>query len=182
MDSRHHSRFGTQNSAAEVMCAVTAELRHLRASYRELTRRIRVVRGVVHALRDLGSAAAAGNSYHDELTAPPRLNESLADRHVEEVLKQSEQSERTSVCSSNPELRRACRIALMETTAAVSDEEIYSRIVRRGSFSFIGVESAARAIYEELSALVEQGEIRMVGRYSKRLWQRIPPRHSPDPA
>ena len=47
-------------------------------------------------------------------------------------------------------LRRAIRIAVFETPAVVSDEEIYLRILRRGSFDFPDYGSAAPAIDEEL--------------------------------
>jgi hypothetical protein len=60
-------------------------------------------------------------------------------------------------CSAvHPELVRACRIALMETREVASPEQIYSRIVRRASFSFEGIEHPFVAIAEALGILAEE--------------------------
>ncbi len=85
--------------------------------------------------------------------------------------------EREPSRTENPELRRACRIALMETTAAVSDDEVHARIVRRGSFRFASAAFAAQAIAHELTLMADQGEVRIVSHPSKRLWRRIYPDH-----
>jgi hypothetical protein len=66
----------------------------------------------------------------------------------------------------------------METSAAVCDDEIYTRIVRRGSFRFAGAESAGEAIAHELSVMAAHGEVRIVCHPPKRSWQRIPPDHN----
>jgi hypothetical protein len=73
---------------------------------------------------------------------------------------------------SEPGLSRACRIALLESSAA-SLEEIRERIVRRGSFSFAEFASADAAIIRTLNFMVEVGEIRSVEIANQRRWQRI---------
>jgi hypothetical protein len=70
-------------------------------------------------------------------------------------------------------LRRACRIALLETANAVSDGELLARITRRGSFCFADTDAALRAIDQELTAMAEQGEVQPIHSSSQRLWQRI---------
>lgn len=153
------------------------ELRELRASYKELTRRIRILRSTVDALRELGGGAA------DDLPEPMwsvsgTQNEAWLRSNVETLPPRARIAARKKwLCSKSSDLRRACRIALMETSHAISDEEIYRRVVRRGSFCFTDPESAARAILHELSVMREIGEIRIVPGPFKRLWQRIPPNH-----
>jgi hypothetical protein len=55
-------------------------------------------------------------------------------------------------------LHRACRIALMETAEPVTAHEIYSRIVRRGSFAFDQSENAIAEIDRVLSLMRKTGE------------------------
>jgi hypothetical protein len=61
------------------------------------------------------------------------------------------------------ELRRACRIALMESQETASLEEVYSRIVRRESFSFAGVEYPLVAIARIVNILAEEARNRDPG-------------------
>jgi hypothetical protein len=77
----------------------------------------------------------------------------------------------------NPDLRRACRIALLETANAVSDRELLDRITRRGSFCFADTDSALFAIDQELTAMAEQGEVQPINSSSQRLWERISSAH-----
>jgi hypothetical protein len=55
-------------------------------------------------------------------------------------------------------LRRACRIALMEIDEPASAEEIYSRIVRRESFTFNSSDDAVAAIARALEVMARDGE------------------------
>ena len=55
-----------------------------------------------------------------------------------------------------PELRRACRIAILESREAASPDEIYARIVRRASFSFEGIERPLVAIAGAIESLAEE--------------------------
>jgi hypothetical protein len=75
--------------------------------------------------------------------------------------------------NQNPDLRRACRIALLETANAVSESELLARIARRGSFCFADTDSALLAIDQELTAMAEHGEVRAINASPQRLWQRI---------
>jgi hypothetical protein len=81
---------------------------------------------------------------------------------------------KTTVRSLNPDLRRACRIALMEASDTFSEYDIYSRIVRRGSFDFAGGNAADVA--KELDAMVEDGEVWLANNPALHHWQRTPPR------
>lgn len=55
-------------------------------------------------------------------------------------------------------LHRACRIALLETAEPSTTPEIYSRIVRRGSFAFDRSENAIAEIDRVLSLMSKTGE------------------------
>jgi hypothetical protein len=70
-------------------------------------------------------------------------------------------------------LRRACRIALLEGEGPVSLEELYARIVRRGSFSFVNVESASPLLLRALRVLAEDGEAQLLESAPGLRWQRV---------
>ena|ERR1700730_9174023 len=65
----------------------------------------------------------------------------------------------SSKCAKS-DLTRACRIALMESQGTASLEEIYSRIRRRGSFSFAGIEYPLVAIARILDILAGEARTR----------------------
>lgn len=174
MGSRDYSRPVAQKSATEVIYVVMAELRELRASYREVTKRIRILRSVVQALRELGISPAAEATSSTDPASQSELNESCPNRNVVcGLLRRATVGQRRTVCIENPELRRACRIALIETTTAISLEEVYERIVRRGSFNFPTRDFAIRSIAQQLEDMAEHGEIRAVNHSLRRLWRRL---------
>jgi hypothetical protein len=69
-------------------------------------------------------------------------------------------------------MRRACRIALMETDEAATVDEIYLRIAQRGSFHFDNVYQAAATIRQTLNLMTEQGEALVVGTNPRPRWKR----------
>jgi hypothetical protein len=73
---------------------------------------------------------------------------------------------------ANESIRRACRIALMETEEAATVDEIYSRIVHRESFHFDNIYQAAAAIRQSLNSMTEQGEILVVETHPCPRWKR----------
>jgi len=77
----------------------------------------------------------------------------------------------------NPELKRACRIALLEASGSLSVNDVYERILRRGSFMFANPEFGKSKIVSELTALVEEGSARLFSVGFDCRWQRI---HSPE--
>jgi hypothetical protein len=150
MASANYSASQEPPPISEVLRMVVQEHRELRARYQDVTSRIRKLRNAVRMLRSLGVA--------DDCADPAQETE-----HQHAIRRQARRDD--------PALRRACRIAVLETVEAVSNEEIYARIVRRGSFSFVNAGAAARAIAAELSSMAEQGELRRVDNATK--WQRI---------
>jgi hypothetical protein len=63
----------------------------------------------------------------------------------------------------------------MEAGGAASVDEIRSRIVRRGSFSFSDSAFADTAMIRTLHAMSDAGEIRRLEDGPQSLWQRISP-------
>jgi hypothetical protein len=180
MASSDYSGPAAGNSVSEVLKVANTELRKLRAHHRMVTERIRRLRIVVDALGELGANAAS--SQPGDRTASPEP----AARGLSGVTWAARDSIRGSnkhharntagrTRSRNPDLRRACRIALLETLDAISREEVYERIVRRGSFRFASGESAASSIVEELNAMTKHGELRRIQGPFGWLWQRVPP-------
>jgi hypothetical protein len=175
MASTDHLRSGVE-SASEVLGAVIHELRELRASYNRVAKRIRVLRGAMHALQELDAQSFCDRSEQVAVEIasrgrPSEPNTMLASE--EAVCRLPAIQKRSTHNNQNPDLKRACRIALLETANAVSDSELLARIIRRGSFCFADTDSALLAIDEQLTAMAEQGEVLAINNSSQRLWQRI---------
>lgn len=69
-------------------------------------------------------------------------------------------------------MRRACRIALLETDEAATVDEIYLRIAQRGSFHFDNVYQASAAIRQMLNLMTKQGEALVVDTNPRPRWKR----------
>jgi hypothetical protein len=134
-------------------------LRQLRRSFQLL----------LHELQEGGRQATK-----DLVAEPPR---STRGQPVREVVNENDRRTRTELHGkasiSGERLRRACRIAVMETDEAASAEDIRSRILRRGSFPFKNLEYAAVAIARTLDMMVEAGEVFSVDNGPDRHWKRI---------
>jgi len=179
MASGNYFGISCGNSVSEVLKIASTELRELRAHYRTVTQRIRKLRIVVDALRELG-----GHSVAFEMESKKPSSEHALDRRSsvttvpEEKFRQENKTPR-KIRRPSPDLRRACRIALLEKFESVSIEEVYQRIVRRGSFAFANADRAMPAIVEELNALANDGELRRIEAASGMSWQRNVPTADP---
>lgn len=135
----------------EVLKAASVELRELRDLQMQLTKRIRTVRSTMTALQNLQqlreNAAGQGKSL--------RMNQT------------------TEGNEPDPELRRACRIAMLESQEGLTKDEVLARIVRRGSYQFPNVASAKNAVRRELNAMVEEGELECEACEVGWKWKRI---------
>jgi hypothetical protein len=158
MSSINYSRPEPQISMVEVVKAAALELRRLRARHRAVTKRIRQLRIAVGALRGLKRDGMRHAEGVDGGNSNPTA-----------VLQE------WNIRAQSRDLRRACRIALLETIDAVTYTEIYARIVRRGSFLFDSPALAVAAIIEELNAMADAGEVRCVDASAEQRWQRISP-------
>lgn len=72
-------------------------------------------------------------------------------------------------------LRRACRIALLEGERSGTAEDIYARIVRRGSLPTTDQQRGVASILAALSLMATDAEVRGVGAGSHKIWQLSPP-------
>ena len=169
MASSDYSGLTGGTSVTEVLKSANTELQELRAHYRNVTQRIRRLRSVVNALGALGSEG-------DEQSLPESAVSgwSGVTASCKQVLGESRRHDK-KIRSRNPDLRRACRIAMLETFEAVSPEEVHKRIVRRGSFCFADADSAMLSIIDELNALTYSGELSRIQVPSGVLWRRITP-------
>jgi hypothetical protein len=104
-------------SVSAVIGSMQAELDALAQQKIELERRLRNLRRTLHALR--------------AMQAPPQLSRSS--RCLRRALRLPGADK-----PQNPyeELRRACRIALLEAEGPVTPDQIHASIMRRGSFRF----------------------------------------------
>jgi hypothetical protein len=171
MASSNHSQPSTEASASEVLKVVVLELHQLRTQYKELTSRIRNLRIAVDALRELGESTPSEPA---EATGLPQLHPNGSSKDsLGERLPRTRSRSRTFRGNSNPDLQRACRIALMESADAISIIEIHARILRRKSFVFVDRESAIHSILNELYAMLHQGELRRVDSSLGTTWQRL---------
>jgi hypothetical protein len=130
----------------------------------------------MHALQELDAQSFCGRSERVEVEMASRGRSSEPNTILtseDDVCRVSSIQKRSIHNNRNPDLRRACRIALLETANAVSDSELLARITRRGSFYFADTDSALLAIDQELTAMAEQGEVLAINSSSRRLWQRI---------
>jgi hypothetical protein len=179
MASIDHSRSGVE-SASQVLAAVIHELRELRASYNRVAKRIRVLKDAMHALKELGAQSFCDrpDPVEVKITSTGRsFGPSTILTSNDSVCRVPAIPKRRMHNNQNPDLRRACRIALLETANAVSENELLARITRRGSFCFANTDLALRAIHHELTAMAEQEEVQAINSSPQRLWQRISPSH-----
>jgi hypothetical protein len=145
-------------SVSAVVEMVQGELDTLLQRREEIRERIQNLHQVIHGLKRIGGAPAASDTAVDDHATGEW--QSLA---------------RVNASHSHPALRRACRIALLEGQEAASVTEIYSRIVRRGSFPFDSVRLAHPLLARTLNIMTEEGEITCFKGVTPCRWQRIYP-------
>ena len=146
-----------QPPVGEILDTASLELRELQGRLRQLTQRIRTLRRALVVLQDLQSACG---------TQPQPTSKSSAEGNSSSLECQD------VVFQRDPALRRACRIALLEATEEISEEEILERINRRGSYSFPDQASARVAIASELEAMSKTREAARVRDSSGSKWRR----------
>ena len=166
-------REGTADTASESVSALLTqmqtELRSLVTQHKGLTQRIRGIYRLIQALQETTNAPA-----FDHVRVIPQP--ASADRAIARRSNRYRQSAlRFRLCAVSISLQRACRIALMETETAVSLEEIYARIVRRGSFSFADTELARVKLFRVLNLMADDGEVRLLDNGPDWRWERKVP-------
>jgi hypothetical protein len=152
-----------RGSVTAVLQLVSVELLQLLVRREELAKRIRSLYTAVKSLEEFAAhppsnVAAVARKTMKEKPNPPEM--SIANPPE-------------SMDGASLRLRRACRIALLEADEPLSEQEIYERILRRGSFSFASADLACPAVLQELTAMAETGEIHCFRSGSNKRWRQI---------
>jgi hypothetical protein len=171
-----------ESALFETVRRVNAEALSLLTRRSEINRRIRGLHRLMHGLRDL--AAKTDSSRGDRSTHLNSAGQPCGEKTASlptccgNVLLERKVSEKQPLPlggSKNPlgQLRRACRIALMEAGGTASLDEIRSRIVRRGSFSFPDSGLSESVIVQTLDSMAASAEVRCQQNGAQLVWQRI---------
>jgi hypothetical protein len=155
----------SQTSVCKVVNFVHDELYGLLIQREGIERRIRNLRQVVNGLRRFAGQPVF-RSLSDQRLRSEELDTQRDGRKVPSQVSHQLGLERVN-------LRRACRIALMEATGPASLEEIHSRIARRGTCPTISWELAHPLLVGALNGMTENGEVRCLASGSSVRWQRI---------
>jgi hypothetical protein len=148
-----------------------AELDGLLARRDEIRERIHNLHQVIYGLQEIGRLRSESLQPASRRIINRPNNSGIAvDEHATGELRSCV---RSNTKYAHPALRRACRIALLEGQAAASVKEIYSRIVRRGSFPFDRLRLAHPLVAWALNIMTEEGEIRCFKNVTPWRWQRI---------
>ena len=164
-----------QGSLCEVIGVIEVELCVLFRRLEEVSRRMRKLHLALAAIHELvlwpaveGPHSGVQKSMGGTAVSPWALNRTAAT-----VTRYGFPKETKRNRDQTAGLRRACRIALLENSELMSAEEIYSRIVRRGSFTFANDDVARLAIAKELDTLTREGEARCWKNAHRSHWQRV---------
>jgi hypothetical protein len=121
------------------------------------------------AIRELGGVLNHKRKYTFPLPIRPTLKESFiandcADEPStnHEPAHQVPSSEQNGTNLTDVQVRRACRIALMEACAPASLHELYDRIQRRGSCDFRGCRYPMAVLRRALQHLESEGEAQVI--------------------
>ncbi len=174
---------GFQGSVSAVVELIQTELDSLLARREKLRERIQNLHHVIYGLQEIGGLAS-DDVLAESLKPGGRRgtnHQTGSDNGIDE---HAAGEWRSCVCGqtkyTHPALKRACRIALLEGEPAASVKEIYSRIVRRGSFQFDSPRLAHPLVARALNIMTEAGEIRCFKNDNLWRWQRLTRREDPD--
>lgn len=131
----------------------------------ELQSRKGHIRRRLQALRYLVTHSASTRSARQE---KPALAPSISRTEVSPVTP----APGPEIPQESDKLRRACRIALMESDQPQGCREIFRRIKHRGSLSFDGYPDPLQALTNELDLMTAQEEITCVSNRGEKRWQR----------
>jgi hypothetical protein len=146
------------------------EFEDLIARRKQLSWQISKISNALRALSSVLDLQLLPEPVHDEIFAEPSaLNE--RDKDDNALLKSSRKNNQPLV--SRTQLKRACRIALMETEGPASLREIAERIIRRGSCDLGGCKNPAAILNSALTSLALEGEAQLIRKGNCSYWQRL---------
>jgi hypothetical protein len=154
--------------------SVVALTKLLRSELGRLSKQDEALRQLRRSFQLLLHELQGGRQATKDLSAePPR---SARRQPVKGVVNQNDRMTKTEIRGkasiSGERLRRACRIAVMETDEEASAEDVRLRILRRGSFPFTNLEYAAVAIARTLDMMAKEGEVFSLDDGPNRRWKR----------
>jgi hypothetical protein len=139
-------------------------VRRAEAKLAELEGRKQYLRRRLQALRFLATHAAE--------TRPAERQENLAPGSSSSGQAIEQAAAEHDSPKGTPRLRRACRIALMESDEPQTTEQIYQRISKRGSVSFQGSTDPLSVLSTELELMAKESEITCRILQGEKRWQR----------
>lgn len=139
----------TVETVRDIVKRAEAKLSSLQAHRTFLRKRLRALHHLANTFATTGTSAAGFFSRESSKESAPVRN----------------QLPETSI-----NLRRACRIALIETEHATA-EEILKRICSRGSMSFPDSEDGLAVVTAELNQMLNDGEADVVESETARCWK-----------
>ncbi len=154
----------------------SAELDSLLERREKIRERIQNLHQVIDGLQEIGGVDTDDLRTGSAKSVSRRQTEPLANSDIaagEHDAGEDRLCLRSSTKYAHPALKRACRIALLEGHAAASVTEIYSRIVRRGSFHFDSLQLAHLLVARTLNIMTAEGEISCFKDVTPCRWQWI---------
>jgi hypothetical protein len=137
----------------------------------ELEARKQYLRRRVQALRFLATHAAQKSSAERPHNLASGQSSSAHDLNRSEHDVKRARADRDSGTGTTT-LRRACRIALMESDEPQTSKQIYQRICKRGSLSFQSSTDALHVLSAELDLMAKESEITYRVLDGEKRWQR----------
>jgi hypothetical protein len=165
------------SQASEIPFVIRALVEETREEFEDLIARRKQlswqISKINHALRALSSVLALQllpEPVHEEIFAE---HSALSERDKDDnaLLKSSRKNNQPLV--SRTQLKRACRIALMETEGPASLREIAERIVLRGSCDLSVCKNPATVLNSALTSLALEGEAQLIRKGNCSYWQRL---------
>ena len=156
-------------SVPALVVELQTELRSLMTRKKEIRWRINNIRSIMRGLQEMVTSPPLGD-VRAEPSSLPGVRP-LAVRPGGDGVADSPRH-------PNPprdSLQRACRIALLESETPASLEDIYTRVVRRGSISFASSQRARKILLRVLNVMCQDGEVRLFKTGQGPRWQRISP-------
>ncbi|HZR55546.1 MAG TPA: hypothetical protein VFA74_01630 [Terriglobales bacterium] len=144
------------------------EFEELMARRNELSWQINKISNAIRALRAIVDLQIFPGVAHNEI-----FPEGLALNGIGDNDGLPDISEKNETPVSSFQLKRACRIALMESEGPVSTSELYKRILRRDSCDLSGYANPVAILTATLTSLALQGEAQLIRYGNSSYWQRI---------
>jgi hypothetical protein len=146
-----------KNAVVQTFLQVNETMIDLCLERDKINRRIRSLRRLIRGLRNLAGKGADNRRSSEEFSH--RLTFGTEDHDFTDEQSGPALCSLASCSQKSGSLRRACRIAIFEAGGVASLEDIYSRIVRRGSFTFPNPTFARAELLKILHAMVHAKEI-----------------------